>query len=152
WWLEPEQIAAFFSSLGLLAAIGLLAWLAVRLIGLRSEFFRREILPGLAVSAGGLASLALAAGLHLPCHPGMFSVSQKNDPIQFVDGVGMTMVHGATAKWTNGVEYWVTEKVNSLGFLDSEPVLPKPPGVFRVMVIGDSFVEALQVPIKEKVQ
>jgi len=150
-WLEPDQVAAFFSWSGSLAALGLLAWLAVRLIS-RWSVFRRDILPGLAISAGILASLAIAFELYLRFYLGVFPVSEKSFPIHFVDGVGMTMVPGATAKWTNGIEFWVTEQVNSLGFLDREPALPKPPGVFRVMVIGDSFVEALQVPIKEKLQ
>ena len=151
-WLEPDKVAAFLTSLRNFAALGLLAALAIRLIGSRSQFFRREILPGLVISAALLATLAVVVDSYFRFYVGAFPIGEKSFPHQFVEGVGMTMVPGATAKWTNGTEYWVTEKVNSLGFLDIEPVLPKPPGVFRVMLIGDSFVEALQVPIREKVQ
>ena len=35
---------------------------------------------------------------------------------------------------------------NSLGFHDREWPQEKPPGVFRILILGDSFVEALQVP------
>lgn len=34
---------------------------------------------------------------------------------------------------------------NSAGFHDGEHAVEKPPGVYRVMVLGDSFLEALQV-------
>ena len=53
-------------------------------------------------------------------------------------------------RWTNHVDFWVEQTSNSLGFLDREPVVPKPDGMFRVLVIGDSFVEAAQVRPAEK--
>lgn len=36
-------------------------------------------------------------------------------------------------------------KVNSFGFRDREWTIPKPPGVYRIAVIGDSYIEAAQV-------
>ena len=52
-----------------------------------------------------------------------------------------------TMRWTNRLDYdnWV--KTNSAGFQDVEHAVEKPPGVFRVAVLGDSFIEALQVPV-----
>ena len=49
---------------------------------------------------------------------------------------------------TSGV--WVSEghgniRINSIGFRGPEVTLPKPEGVFRIAVLGDSFIEALQV-------
>src|SRR6185503_1706511 len=41
---------------------------------------------------------------------------------------------------------------NSIGFLDREPEQPKPAGRFRILLVGDSFVEASQVTIPEKLQ
>ncbi|HMC56037.1 MAG TPA: SGNH/GDSL hydrolase family protein [Gemmatimonadaceae bacterium] len=40
-------------------------------------------------------------------------------------------------------------RFNSLGFRDEEHQLAKPPGVKRIVVIGDSFSEAVQVNVEE---
>lgn len=40
-------------------------------------------------------------------------------------------------------------KVNSRGLRDREHALPKPPGVYRIAVLGDSYAEALQVELEE---
>jgi hypothetical protein len=82
----------------------------------------------------------------------MFPVSDNRFPSLFIDKVGFVFKTGDTVKLTNGIDYWATEKVNSLGFIDSEPALPKPPGTFRIVLVGDSFVEAAQVPIAQKLQ
>ncbi|MHC4875516.1 MAG: SGNH/GDSL hydrolase family protein [Planctomycetota bacterium] len=37
-------------------------------------------------------------------------------------------------------------EINSAGFRDREHTLQKPPGVIRVAVLGDSYIEAFQVP------
>jgi len=41
-------------------------------------------------------------------------------------------------------------QTNSLGFRDRDPVNPKPNGISRIAVIGDSFVEAIQVESQER--
>jgi hypothetical protein len=41
-----------------------------------------------------------------------------------------------------------TVEFNSLGMRDVEHRQPKPPGTFRILVLGDSFMEALQVPLE----
>jgi hypothetical protein len=64
-WLEPGEVAAFFSRLSSFLAVGLLAWLIARLVGGRSESFRRKILPGLVVPAGIIAILAIAFEFYL---------------------------------------------------------------------------------------
>ncbi len=38
---------------------------------------------------------------------------------------------------------------NSMGYHDTDHTVEKPAGVFRILVIGDSFVEALQVPLEK---
>jgi len=38
---------------------------------------------------------------------------------------------------------------NSHGFRDYERTYEKPPGVFRILVLGDSYIEALQVQLEE---
>jgi GDSL-like Lipase/Acylhydrolase family len=45
--------------------------------------------------------------------------------------------------------FGVTASFNSAGMRDREHPTHKRPGVFRIMVLGDSFMEALQVPFEE---
>jgi hypothetical protein len=73
-------------------------------------------------------------------------------PSRFDPGLGFLFVPGAEVRWTNGVDFWVRERANEFGFLDRAPLGPKPPGTCRVVLVGDSFVEAAQVPIARKVQ
>lgn len=68
------------------------------------------------------------------------------DPI-----LGFTFEPGALIKHTNHVEFWVEAKANSWGFLDDEPpTVPARDGVCRIAFVGDSFVEAAQVPNDKK--
>ena len=72
-------------------------------------------------------------------------------PQVFVPGVGIKRPPDTEIRWTNQVDFWTVSRTNSLGFLDREP--PSPERAARschVTMIGDSFVEALQVPIPEK--
>jgi len=46
-------------------------------------------------------------------------------------------------------EFSVPIKINSLGFRDLDRKLEKPSGVYRIALMGDSFVEALQVPFSK---
>ena len=63
---------------------------------------------------------------------------------------GKTFEPHAEVRWTNYLDYAETQQANSLGFLDREPPAKKDPGVFRIVALGDSFVEAMQVPIAKK--
>ena len=42
-------------------------------------------------------------------------------------------------------EFLIRRKTNSLGFIGEEITIEKPENVFRILVLGDSFTEALQV-------
>lgn len=44
----------------------------------------------------------------------------------------------------------VRVQTNSLGFRDREPVIPKPHGISRIAIVGDSFVAGMQVESQER--
>jgi hypothetical protein len=48
-------------------------------------------------------------------------------------------------------EYTVEVAVNAAGMRDPERTIAKPPGVFRILAVGDSFVEGYTVPIESTV-
>ena len=58
-------------------------------------------------------------------------------------------------QWTWAGQYWyaadfsVPIKTNALGFRDRDRPLEKPHGVIRVALLGDSFIEAVQVPFEK---
>ena len=111
----------------------------------------QNMLPGLFISAVLIAVLAGGAEAYLWATTPFLS---SNWPGRFDRRFGFNFVPGSTIRQTNHVDFWAINRVNSLGFLDREP--PKseypPPGVCRIVLIGDSFVEARQVPLAEKVQ
>lgn len=51
---------------------------------------------------------------------------------------------------TNTKEYATRVKINSQGWPDIEHSFTKPDGVFRILILGDSFVENLQVPFENR--
>lgn len=53
--------------------------------------------------------------------------------------------------WIETPEFTSYVSFNSRGLRDREIELPKPPGGFRVLVLGDSFVEGAQVPVEDTV-
>ena len=72
-------------------------------------------------------------------------------PLEFVSGVGRHPVSNAEVRWTNGLDYWTVAETNSWGFLDREPEsLERAAAGCHVAFVGDSFVEAVEVPIADK--
>lgn len=74
-------------------------------------------------------------------------------PSRFTPGVGLLHWPGQTKRLQNGLGEWVENRANNLGFLDREP--PEPERAAQschVAIIGDSMVEASQVPIADKFQ
>ena len=72
---------------------------------------------------------------------------------QFVHAVGVMPIPNADARKTNQREFWTVMRANSLGFYDREPPnRARAAAACHVAVIGDSFVEATQVPIEDKLQ
>jgi len=62
--------------------------------------------------------------------------------------LGLTHLENKLVTWR--AEGFSHEKTNSDGFFESEHALLKPPGVIRIAVLGDSFTEALQVPLAQR--
>ena len=99
----------------------------------------------------GLALIAIAgeAWLRLTAPP----FPEAWLPTRFVSGVGTLYEPHAEVRYTNNLDFWTTQRANSLGFLDREPPDPERAAAScHVAVFGDSFVEASQVPIADKLK
>jgi lysophospholipase L1-like esterase len=103
----------------------------------------RELLAGIVLAAVGIvfALAVLEVGvrwLHL--------VSDRfweSDPL-----LGVHLIPGRRGWWTQeDREFLVPVQINSHGLRDVEHEFTKPSGVFRILVLGDSFVEAMHVPL-----
>ena len=65
--------------------------------------------------------------------------------------VGYTFTPYTEVRWTNRLDFWTESRINSLGFVDREPIgLERAKASCHIAMIGDSYVEALQVPIAHK--
>lgn len=63
--------------------------------------------------------------------------------------LGVKLIPGAHGWWTQeDREFVVPVRINREGLRDVEHEYAKAPGVFRILVIGDSFVEAMHVPLE----
>ena len=124
--------------------------------GLRERFPPRRIARLIGWNALVLfVLLALAAGgaevyLRLTGPP---FIGVNVLPVRMVPGVGVIRPPHAEIRYTNGEEFWQVSRANSLGFLDREPPDPaRAAESCHVTLIGDSFVEAREVPIADKAQ
>ena len=61
--------------------------------------------------------------------------------------LGWKLKPGASGEWTGEGASFV--QVNSEGLRDREHTKAKPPNTLRVAVLGDSFTEAIQVPVEQ---
>ncbi len=84
----------------------------------------------------------------------LFTPFQRNiQPSHFVPGVGVIHEPGAESRWTDHRDYWIISRANSWGFLDRELISSERAAEScHITIIGDSFVEAREVSIADKVQ
>jgi hypothetical protein len=92
------------------------------------------VLGSLAIAIIGAEALLRAAGVS-------FAHFYRPDPL-----VGEVLIPGAEG-WDRS-ENPTYVRINSLGMRDREHSVEKPPGVFRIAVLGDSYAEAKQVPLE----
>lgn len=78
--------------------------------------------------------------------------TENSIPVQFIDGVGLIRKPNTEARYGRWVDdLFVVSRINSLGFIDREPVSPERAAAgCHIAFIGDSFVEAREVPIADK--
>jgi len=120
----------------------------IRYLRLSAGWIAHNVLPGFLIT---IVLLVLGAGaLEIYCRA-LMPFSTTVWPAKFVPEVGFTFEPHAIVRNTNDTDYWTEQETNSLGFLDREaPTGPASPGMCRVVFVGDSFVEAAQVLIKDK--
>ena len=71
----------------------------------------------------------------------------------FHSHIGQQLAPDVEVRWTNYFDYYTISRTNSLGFLDQEPPSPeRAKESCHIAIIGDSYVEALEVPIADKFQ
>ena len=79
--------------------------------------------------------------------------TERHVPPHWSPIAGWLYAPNAETRYTNDLDYWVESRTNSLGFADREPIgIERAAASCHIAVIGDSVVEALQVPIAAKLQ
>ena len=98
--------------------------------------------------AAGLLLIGIAAEVYLRATSQFHAITQS---WHFVPGVGVLYEPMSELRYTNGLDFWTTTRVNSAGFLDRETPQPHMAAQScHITLIGDSFVAAIEVPIAEK--
>ena len=78
---------------------------------------------------------------------------EQERTLRLSPGVGLLHAPHSEVRRTNARDFWQTTRANSLGFLDREPPSPRRAAEScHVTLIGDSFVDASEVPIRDKAQ
>ena len=130
---------------------GLVVALLIALLWTTPAWLADSLWPGVTIAF--VTMLLLFAGSEYYMHAtGKFPKTMMTWPVTFSPETGVVFKPHSIVRYTDGVEFWSEDTTNSLGFLDNEPVIPKPDGTFRILLVGDSIVEALQVPVAKKTQ
>jgi lysophospholipase L1-like esterase len=150
---QPETVRRILQSTAFVAVLGVFLY-GLGLL-LRRSVLRwaglRNIIPGIAISIVLLVAIGGIGELYFRLN-GMVPKNRMIWSNRYVEGLGFLFQPNGEVQITNGLDFWVTQRANSLGFLDWEPVLPKPAETFRILLIGDSMVEAAQVTRENKLQ
>ena len=77
--------------------------------------------------------------------------AESDIPYAWFPTVGGIFAPSAEVRHTNSLDFWTISRTNILGFPDREPIgLDRAAASCHIAMIGDSYVEALQVPIADK--
>jgi hypothetical protein len=117
--------------------------------------YTKVILSRIVLSAIGiiLALVVIEVGLRLIPLTYLDDIiersSQRLQLYRLDPRIGWTLNPKAESVITTRSERTIPISVNSLGLRDTEHTYEKPPGVFRGLMLGDSFTEALDVYLEE---
>ena len=76
---------------------------------------------------------------------------ESDIPYAWHPTVGGIFAPNAEVRHTNGLDFWTISRTNTLGFPDRESIgIERAAASCHITMIGDSYVEALQVPIADK--
>ena len=105
----------------------------------------------LLLTLAGLALIALTGEVYLRLKRPMVPFEINRYPSHFVPKVGLVLEPNDEVRWTKHSDFWTISRTNSLGFLDREPISSERAAEScHIAVIGDSFVEAKEMPIADK--
>ena len=94
----------------------------------------------------GLTLIGVVGEMYLRLRVPFF---ENDAPRAWFPTVGRTFTPNTEVRRTNRLDFWVESRTNSLGFLDREPIgLERAAASCHIAMIGDSYVEALQVPTR----
>ena len=97
-----------------------------------------------------MGGLALAAAVS---PDRSFPFVDSSIPGRFVPEVGILWQPHEEVRHTNLRDFWMISRANRLGFLDREPISPRRAASgCHVALVGDSFVEAREVEVADKLQ
>ncbi len=97
-----------------------------------------------------MGALALAAAVS---PDRSFPFVDSSIPGRFVPEVGVLWQPHEEVRHTNLRDFWTISRANRLGFLDREPISPRRAASgCHVALVGDSFVEAREVEVADKLQ
>src|SRR5215471_11808971 len=104
----------------------------------------RNLLQNLVLSLAVLIICFFLADRALPLFIPVTEATLESDPL-----LGLIGRPEVTTIWTRELAHPIPLHLNRYGFHDYERSKQKRPGTFRIITLGDSFVEAYQVPLQE---
>ncbi len=94
-----------------------------------------------------IAVMLAAAGVALAvAEVGVRLVAPQPTGLSHQDRYGLALHYPGITRYLP--QYGHSVSFNSAGMRDRDHRIEKPPGVFRILLLGDSFMEALQVPLE----